>query len=560
MKRLFSKLSLLFCLVLVVQIASVHTTAKAADNYSDVKGKYSDYLRYGFDMVRAPIADYSDIKVYPILDLEKLQAKKGSAWYDSKPGSSGFSYKTCVEETKNEVKRSLATELGMAYKSETSGYSSKVSASYSETETKHNFYGEMNASHLLEKYTTAMEYEELRSCLNNDFVTLVNTGNYQKVFEKYGTHLVRQAYVGGRLIVEFETKKECKKSEDELKMMAEQSYNEFSSSSSTTSKNSIEEFESNCTYSISGSGGNLSTLPSKLDDTSSYTGWTGTIASNPAMYQVNDCIPIWDLFDDANVQKNMKIAYYKYFNKYLEETRESIPFVSSLRVTSRGNGDVDKELKTGEIVTKTDASKGYINSDLNKGSGGKYIYLIYEKGVDPSKKIVDIRTNYIGERERPTSNVYVRINKDLNEGAGGAYIYFEYKQENNLILPGYQDLCTRNDAYDLNDNWVPIRSEDGEIVDLNKGAGGAYIYLFGYVDPVIAEIDKQITANDAEIKKLDPSYVPTSIYNEANKPVVISKTTTTTTSTRRGSTAITTTTTRPSGTTTTRPISSSGRR
>ena len=62
-----------------------------------------------------------------------------------------------------------------------------------------------------------------------------------------------------------------------------------------------------------------------------------------------------------------------------------------------------------------------INVDLNKGSGGEYIYLCYRKGV--REPITGVIVKAYGFASSTAAHGHTRIHKDLNKGAGGDYSY-----------------------------------------------------------------------------------------------------------------------------------------
>ena len=68
---------------------------------------------------------------------------------------------------------------------------------------------------------------------------------------------------------------------------------------------------------------------------------------------------------------------------------------------------------------------------------------------------------------------YTTIDKDLNKGAGGAYVYLCYSTDPNVGPPITNIKVVASDS-------SAIQVEEGYIntgKDLNKGAGGKYIYL-----------------------------------------------------------------------------------
>ncbi|MCH3918171.1 MAG: hypothetical protein LKE40_12095 [Spirochaetia bacterium] len=122
--------------------------------------------------------------------------------------------------------------------------------------------------------------------------------------------------------------------------------------------------------------------------------------------------------------------------------------------------------------------QGYVKLplDVNKGAGGRYIYICYKKGPGP-RRIVDLKiatASTIFTKDFATEFGYTKINVDLNTGAGGDYIYLFYKKDTKweYDTDGITDitLVTGQNAF------APA-GYDRLSVDLNRGAGGEYIYL-----------------------------------------------------------------------------------
>jgi hypothetical protein len=141
--------------------------------------------------------------------------------------------------------------------------------------------------------------------------------------------------------------------------------------------------------------------------------------------------------------------------------------------------------------------------DLNEGAGGKYIYLYYKKNSYGGDAIsyINVRTNCC---LAPVSVSYPYMKKlglafsngrwtDLNQGAGGHYIKLEGSEVETTVAyinhqlmhglpvgwipPDYltpiKDILIISSTSRLSsfEDWIFINA------DLNKGAGGKYIYL-----------------------------------------------------------------------------------
>lgn len=108
-----------------------------------------------------------------------------------------------------------------------------------------------------------------------------------------------------------------------------------------------------------------------------------------------------------------------------------------------------------------------INTDLNSGSGGDYIYACFKRGDG-----TPITGLAVTEGATPEGNSakWTRINVDLNRNAGGAYIYLWYTKD-----PNCSEII----------NLIVLKGENVSApegfkkigFDLNRGAGGAFLFF-----------------------------------------------------------------------------------
>ena len=64
---------------------------------------------------------------------------------------------------------------------------------------------------------------------------------------------------------------------------------------------------------------------------------------------------------------------------------------------------------------------------------------------------------------------------------------------------GYQALGVRTTTIPISEDWHLITDSNGRPIDMNEGAGGEYLYLFGYVDPLLKNMNQQNTQNKKAI-------------------------------------------------------------
>ena len=133
-------------------------------------------------------------------------------------------------------------------------------------------------------------------------------------------------------------------------------------------------------------------------------------------------------------------------------------------------------LRTGKNPSVPVAEVQKINLDLNKRAGGQYIYLFKKRGRYPSawKPLAELKV-IEGKNANPGPN-WNKFDLDLNRGAGGAHLWLCYR----YAKPGEQVITDTHVIEVPAANQLQARTPPGwknVAVDLNKGAGGSYLYL-----------------------------------------------------------------------------------
>ncbi|XP_035534880.1 uncharacterized protein si:dkey-30j10.5 [Morone saxatilis] len=122
-------------------------------------------------------------------------------------------------------------------------------------------------------------------------------------------------------------------------------------------------------------------------------------------------------------------------------------------------------------------AQGYkkINVDLNKGVGGKYIYIWYKYG---STAITRIQLTFNDEMAVGLINAgYTKVAKDLNDGAHGSVIYLWYfRGVNREFHTPIVEIDVTTDAgsegMKLRQGWERLAC------DVNRGARGDWIHIW----------------------------------------------------------------------------------
>lgn len=125
-----------------------------------------------------------------------------------------------------------------------------------------------------------------------------------------------------------------------------------------------------------------------------------------------------------------------------------------------------------------------INRDLNQGAGGDWIYLSckYETRARARQggrvPLVDLRL-IVGPDTKPPAG-FSKMGLDLNKGAGGEHIFLCYRcswneppiLKINVLEGNNRPQIQGNEHLQTSGKWIKLET------DLNKGAGGKYLYLW----------------------------------------------------------------------------------
>lgn len=140
----------------------------------------------------------------------------------------------------------------------------------------------------------------------------------------------------------------------------------------------------------------------------------------------------------------------------------------------------DVTIVAGKASRDSKVKEGWtaIGKDLNAGAGGDFIYLLYKTSTNKADAITDF---YLRTGKNPPATMdyngrtYIvppEGNHDLNRGAGGDYIYLYYTKES------FDDeRAVTSISFNGTPSGAVAKDDSGMACDLNKGAGGEYIYM-----------------------------------------------------------------------------------
>lgn len=470
---------------------------------------FEDYLMKGFDAVKYP---YGAAKIEGndiILDKEKLPGN--NQWF-SVIKRTETEVSSQVSHSRYEVEKEINSKCGIGANVKGVKCSVDISGSYKNSYTQNTIYA-VTVVNVIDEFYSIDKTTDLSIYLTDEFVKFVKENKAPEIFKKYGTHLITAIYTGGSMQLKAITKENSRLTEKQVEADMAAGYRMLNVQASVGDKESVEELNEECTLNIKVKGGDLGKRPSGfLNDDNNIKEWQASVKDAPVVYSVVQVIPIWELGIEKNSVQEIKIhnklleGYYDYMRQHLAEMRDNIPYITSLRVVILDTDQIEKFKQEEEYVVKWDSAHNCENADLNKGSGGKYIYLCYRMGKikKEDKKIIDLKLECLDiPTDRAVKLPYKHVPGDLNQSVGGAYIYLDYRLGKSADDGGYQALGVRNCEIPFNDNWELITDFEKNPVDLNKGARGEYIYLFGYRDPLRKEIKKAKMELEKYTKKTD---------------------------------------------------------
>lgn len=210
---------------------------------------------------------------------------------------------------------------------------------------------------------------------------------------------------------------------------------------------------------------------------------------------------------DCYMDKNLNNGTTKGKITYLCYTRNYSAYLLKLEKENGKGMDSNLELVTGLSVVNSNGKEiscpnGYtkVNSgcdsdgcDLNAQAGGDYIYICQRKqklnsNLSLNQKPINSVKIVFNKNDYQNLNL---IDRNLNQGSGGYNIYIRYGYNPEESLPPIVDFFVH--ILKMNN---PPEGYECDSTDLNKGAGGAYIYLCYKRD---YNVPKEIIINNLDL-------------------------------------------------------------
>jgi hypothetical protein len=382
-------------------------------------------------------------------------------------------------EIQTSLSRSMSVSGGFL-----SLFSATVKAGIADTELRKSrrSYSIIQMFFGFNRYAFDPKSATVRKLMTPEFRLALDRYSPEDLFTAYGTHFPIEIVTGGRLDYCCSTRVLDYHSSSAISVSAKASLDagigKIGIEGSSDVAKMVASFESASEEQLLTYGG----LPTKADigGTGSqaelrarFTAWLESVPQNLAF--VNFGSPdslrgIWTLCDDPARRSQLETAATEYLKK-----RDSLNRIEADRI-------VDVVVVAGKNAD-TAAPQGYekIPYDLNKGAGGDFIYACIRKEPVNVIKYGNVRpvtdlTVITGDSASiGAPSGFEKIPVDLNRGAGGKYIYLCKRQgQSGVPDGGLRDLTVVGGSHA---NISPPYGYRRINADLNKGAGGLYIYF-----------------------------------------------------------------------------------
>jgi hypothetical protein len=366
-------------------------------------------------------------------------------------------------------------------------FSGSVTTNFASDHYTKDSYSFATVQSLIQKYAWRIKrdvtLEELRPYVQKTVQQRLDDEGVtcEDLFYMYGTHVITGFTVGGRLDYSVSAEMSEVAHSESIHLYAEASFKKGFASANLTTSTEIEQdlatFESIMVKHLEVYGGRSEYGQHIIND-DDYRAWIDSVEERPVFcnFEDNGLFPIWEFCTNAARRTSLQEAFEAY-----AEDHEILVDDSHLALVDITVRDMGKS-----PPSDLDGGWRLLPQDLNEDAGGRYLWIYYRLGRDndldnpPIEKVYTVNTSD-GERDLFGGT---KINIDLNKGAGGDYIYLYYKRGAVNPIRGlkitadgdvnYTDFAGKNML------WLPVSNNPGtgNPQDLCEGAGGDYIYLY----------------------------------------------------------------------------------
>ncbi len=315
---------------------TVHYTGASDEVEKETRlfGQFEDiftaeaYIGYGYDVIGSSYVNSKEVKKnYRIFDQSKILEQRliKTNERDSKDeytsGDSLSSYQQSVEaklNTKLKVGKAFSGSLGAKFQST------------SETTASVLFY-EYRHSTVCYTLVLQCDFNDYRSMVTDAFKRDIMSLDIGTLFERYGTHFITSAVMGGRFDLNYTMQSSKQIDTSKLSASLDTTFKAWSVNVNADAIISVENTakENGCTIHSEGNviGGDYVQLNNEKAILANYQKWLSTIENKPALIgicDINSLVPIWELLGDSEAEQARKAELQRVFEKYGQDSYDAL--------------------------------------------------------------------------------------------------------------------------------------------------------------------------------------------------------------------------------------------
>lgn len=234
--------------------------------------------------------------------------------------------------------------------------------------------------------------------------------------------------------------------------------------------------------------------------------------SNLTTYKIEDYLCtrcIAGDYEDKTPVPAFEQSYYKFTS--------GVSYVSEIRFSA-------SSAKQTALDTLTNQGFTPVSVDLNKGAGGDFIYLGYKLTTDPKQAVRDIRFLIGGSGTTASPSIryggvdyMLAGNVDLNKGSGGQYIYGYYTRDSKVGAP--VTAVSIVESYSFTDAVQPCGTFYNRTANLNVGTKGVALFCKQISTSLKLSAEGFLSAYDKAVSMQEVSCTLPSMMQQLNAAV-----------------------------------------
>jgi hypothetical protein len=429
-------------------------------NPNDAKAALID-----FDQYRKVIVNGSSYKLPQKAEYKQLDEKAFIAW--SGPSMGAY----------------LARRMETAGLTAPEPYFAKAASAYfGESEYRLNQYDFVGVESEVRLWKISLPFDaaQVRPLLSAEARSDLSNLAPAQLFEKYGTHLLAEYVVGGRVGYYTAVDKQLAANGMDIAAVAEHSFKaalgELALGSDPQMEQLVHTLREQSTFRLGYIGGDEQ-CGSQLLTAGNYRKWLQSVSSAPRLsgFTPLSLFPIWELSDSPARRTQLLEAFHNY------AAQHRLPgLVGIERVAMAGITAIASDTPRPPLV------EGFrpIGVNLNEGAGGKYIYFYYQTGLDDSPALTNLTMVTGQDISAPFGWTKIKLN--LNAGTNGMHIYLCYQQgPSSDPIRQFRVLTGSDPEIPAGFTIVGNYYRDNSPQNLNEAAGGQRLWLAVSREPAL---------------------------------------------------------------------------